>query len=311
MALRVLPHQAEGIWMGDGGLETTLIFEHGLELPYFSALDLLRTTEGTELLRAYFLDYARLAKDLDRRFIIHTVTWRGSRDWASVIGWTPDECFSLNRRAVALAREICDAFDPETWLVNGVVGPRGDGYTVADRMSPEEAASYHTEQLRLFAEEGVDFVSILTMNYPEEAIGFVKAAQALGLTPVVSFTVETDGALPNGESLASAILRTDAATESGAAYFMINCAHPDHFAHLFQTPEPWMERIRGLQLNASCRSHAELDESTELDSGDPEALAASLLELMRLMPQVRVVGGCCGTDLRHLAAFGSALRGVR
>ena len=110
---------------------------------------------------------------------------------------------------------------------------------------------------------------------------------------------------PSGQSLADAIEEADAATDAGAAYYMINCAHPDHFESVF-TGAAWEQRIRGVRANASRRSHAELNEATELDAGNPEELAAQYAALLVRMPQVNVLGGCCGTDHRHVAAIGHA-----
>ena len=126
----------------------------------------------------------------------------------------------------------------------------------------------------------------------------------------ISFTLEIDGKLPSGDTLADAIARTDAETGAYPAYYMINCAHPTHFEHVLRDGGAWTKRIRGLRANASARSHAELDESTELDDGNPEELGVQYRELRSLLPQLTVVGGCCGTDHRHVAAICKAMETV-
>ena len=142
-------------------------------------------------------------------------------------------------------------------------------------------------------------VTALTFIQSEEAIGAVRAAESLGLPIVVSFTVETDGRLPTGQSLGEAIVSVDEATSAAAAYFMVNCAHPDHFGDDLADTH-WARRIRGLRCNASRMSHAELDECEVLDDGDPAELAASYAALTATLPWLNVFGGCCGSDLRHV-----------
>src|SRR5436189_1651192 len=138
-------------------------------------------------------------------------------------------------------------------------------------------------------------VTVLTINYTEEAVGVARAAEAHGLPSVISFTVETDGRLPTGQPLAEAIDQVDSATGGAPAYFMVNCAHPTHFeAEL--AGGAWRERIRGIRANASKLSHAELDEADGLDAGDPAELADDHARLNALLPNLNVLGGCCGTD---------------
>jgi homocysteine S-methyltransferase len=123
---------------------------------------------------------------------------------------------------------------------------------------------------------------------------------------VISFTVETDGRLPSGQALHQAIKQVDAETAGAAAYFMVNCAHPTHFADALEDVGPSVDRIRGLRANASAKSHAELDEAEELDEGDPVELAQHYLDLAPQLRNLTVVGGCCGTDHRHIAAICAA-----
>jgi len=298
--------QLDSLFLTDGGLETTLIFHRGVDLPEFASFDLLKSEEGTEELRRYFEPYLALAREHGTGFVLDTATWRASPDWAEKLGYSMDELDDLNRKAVALARELGEG-QPVPVVVNGVVGPRGDGYDPDDFMSAAEAESYHARQIGVFAEAGVDVVSAITMTYADEAIGIVRAAVAAGLPVVVSFTVETDGRLPNGQALREAIDEVDAATDGAAAYFMINCAHPRHFADVLEEG-PWLGRIRGLRANASTKSHAELDEAEELDEGDPAELAADYRALRSRLAGMSVLGGCCGTDHRHVGEVCAAWR---
>jgi len=299
----------EHLFMTDGGLETTLIFHDGIELPYFAAFDLLQTEAGTECLRRYYRRYATLAQGFRLGLVLESPTWRASRDWGAKLGYDRERLAEANRRGVALMHEVRAAYETPSspMLVSGNIGPRGDGYRVDNAMSVRQAFDYHAEQIDTFARCGVDLVSVFTMNTVSEAVGVVLAARAAELPAVVSFTLETDGRLPSGETLAQAIEATDAATDGHAVHYMINCAHPTHFADVLREGGAWGARVRGLRANASRRSHAELDEATDLDAGDPPLLGTEYRALRPWLPKLAVVGGCCGTDHRHVAAICAAL----
>ncbi len=291
----------EGKWLTDGGLETTLIFHHGIELPHFAAFELLTQSEGREVLDRYYTPYLELADRYGLRFILETPTWRANTDWGFRMGYTQNDLDGINRKAVRFVRGLKEErAGGGTVLLSGSIGPRGDGYAVENAMSPDKALSYHRPQIRAFAEEGADLATAMTLNYSDEAIGLLRAAAEVGIPAVISFTVETDGRLPNGESLPEAIERTDRMTDRYATHFMINCAHPEHFTHVLEEDGEWKERIRGIRANASTKSHAELDESDTLDTGDRSLLADGYLRLRELLPDLRIIGGCCGTDHTHL-----------
>ena len=304
---RALPQLQGTPFLTDGGLETSLIFHQGAELPHFAAFVLLETEAGRAQLEAYYRPYLELARDRGTGFVLDTPTWRANPDWGDRLGYDEAALSEINRRAVAFLLDLRAEYEtPATpCVVNGVVGPRGDGYK-AGRMSATEAQAYHAAQVGALTAAGADMVSCVTMTHPDEAIGIVRAAAAAAIPVVVSFTVETDGHLPSGPSLSEAISLVDAETAATPVYYMINCAHPSHFAGELRMGRAWMERIGGLRANASAKSHAELDESETLDDGDPEDLGRAYGALMRLLPNLRVLGGCCGTDHRHVAAIGSA-----
>jgi S-methylmethionine-dependent homocysteine/selenocysteine methylase len=300
-----LPQLQASSFLTDGGLETTLVFHDGIDLPCFAAFPLLMTEDGRNTLRAYFAPYLETARKRNVGFILDTVTWRTNRDWGMKLGYSAEELADINRRSVAFACELREAYAaPGTPIViNGILGPRGDGYNVTERMSADEAQHYHAAQMETFRDTETDMVSAMTMTYPEEAIGIARAAQACGLPVVISFTLETDGRLPSGDGLQDAIEAVDAATSSGPVYYMINCAHPTHFAGVVTTSEVWLSRIGGVRANASTLSHAELDAATELDAGDPADLGQRYKSLRRQLQHLCVMGGCCGTDHRHIAAI--------
>jgi S-methylmethionine-dependent homocysteine/selenocysteine methylase len=300
--------EEDRLFLTDGGLETSLIFHQGIDLPHFAAFDLLRDESGAEALRSYFRPFLAIARERGAGFVLDTATWRANPDWAAELGYSLDQLDEANRRAVALAEEIreVEKADGAPIVINGVVGPRGDGYDPAELMSTEEAVRYHAMQIGTFADTAADMISAITMTYAEEAVGVALGAQAAGIPVAVSFTVETDGRLPNGQPLRDAIEQVDAETGGAPAYFMINCAHPEHFAAVLEEDGPWRDRIGGIRANASTRSHAELDEAEELDEGDPVDLAAQHAALKPRLTGICVLGGCCGTDHRHVAEVGAA-----
>ncbi len=297
-----LPQLEERLFLTDGGLETTLVFHEGIDLPDFAAFTLLETEEGEEILRDYYRNYLRIADAAQCGFILEAPTWRASRDWGARRGLGVEALHELNCKAITLLKDLRDdAARPEEVVVSGNVGPRGDGYVVTERMSAEDALAYHRPQVHAFRAAGADMACAMTLGYPEEAIGIVRAAKEASLPVAIGFTTETDGTLPCGDKLASAVAAVDIATDAYAAYFLVNCAHPDHFADALDPGAAWTDRIRGVRANASRRSHEELDEADDLDAGDPKEFGRLHARLVTEHPQITIFGGCCGTDHRHVA----------
>ncbi len=291
----------------DGGMETTLIFREGIDLPEFAAFPLLATEGGRAALRRYFEPYVELAGRLGVPLVLDAPTWRANVDWGERLGYAPEEVDQASRDGVTLLAELrTDAAGEPPVLICGCIGPRGDAYDGTVTMSAEEAEAYHARQVGVFAETDADLVSGLTLPTVEEALGIARAAVAAGMPVVISFTVETDGRLPSGQPLGEAIEQVDAETDGAPRYFMINCAHPTHFERALADGGAWRGRIHGIRANASKQSHAELDELGLLDAGDPEELATAYLALQPLLPNLEVLGGCCGTDHRHIAAIAEA-----
>ncbi|MDO8363225.1 MAG: homocysteine S-methyltransferase family protein [Actinomycetota bacterium] len=291
----------------DAGLETWLLFQRGVELPAFAAYPLAATETGRALLTEYLQHYAAIASSVGAAPALDAATWRANPDWADALGHDLDTLGSLIDACIGVVADVRTSWQGnQPFLINGPVGPRGDGYRVEDSMTPEAAADYHGFQVSRMADAGVDVVTALTMGYVGEAAGIALAARAAGLPAVVSFTLETDGRLPTGMPLGEAIEATDAATGAYPLHYMINCAHPTHFDHVLDRAAPWAQRIGGIRANASSLSHAELDEMVELDEGDPDDLARRYVALRDQLPSLQVVGGCCGTDHRHVAAIATA-----
>jgi S-methylmethionine-dependent homocysteine/selenocysteine methylase len=301
-----LPQLEDDLFLTDGGLETSLIFHQGIDLPEFAAFVLLDDDEGLDHLRRYYEPYIALAKESGAGFVLESPTWRASPGWADRLGVSGEKLDALNRRAIELMEELRESAGDVPVVISGCVGPQGDGYQPAELLSAPEAREYHSTQIGTFADTAADMVAAVTMTYSDEAIGVAQAALDAGLPAAISFTLETDGRLPSGQGLGEAIEQVDEATGGAPAYYMINCAHPTHFEDVLATDEPWRDRIRGLRANASMLSHDELDQTDELDDGDPEDLGARYAALRDRLPQLNVLGGCCGTDHRHVAAIRDA-----
>ncbi len=299
----------DGLFLTDGGLETVLIFQQGIELASFAAIDLMRRPDGPEILQAYFKPYLDIARSSGTGLVLDSPTWRASPDWAEPIGFADlAELAEANKRGLELADQIRTANTTPDMpiVVSGCIGPRGDGYDPGHLMTVKEAEDYHAWQISIFAKGPADLVSAITINNVREAVGIARAARAHAVPVVISFTVETDGNLPTGDSLGESIAAVDAATGAYPVYYMINCAHPSHFTETLASAGAWSERLGGIRANASKRSHAELDSACDLDDGDPTELGRELAELRQRFPQLTVLGGCCGTDHRHIEEIAKA-----
>ena len=304
-----LPQLGQQLFLTDGGLETTLVFHEGIDLPCFAAFGLLEEENGWSVLANYYRRYADIAAGSGCGFVLESPTWRANTDWARKLGYSDRRLAELNRASIRFLEELrseyADRIDP--MVISGNIGPRGDGYIAGEKMRPAEAAEYHRAQIAVFATTSADLVSAVTITYAEEAVGIVREARDHGMPVVISFTTETDGRLPSGQPLGEAIEQVDAETDEAAAYFMVNCAHPDHFRHVLDGEAGWTRRIRGVRANASRCSHAELDEATELDAGDPAEFGLLYRQMRSLFPQLSVLGGCCGTDHRHVSEIRAAV----
>lgn len=285
-------------WVSDGGLETDLLFNRGIDLPEFASFPLVADASGRDTLKRYYADYADIASAAGAGLLLESPTWRANPDWAATLGFSPKELDAMNRSAVELVRSIGDASGLPRVLVSGVVGPRGDGY-IAAGATADGAAEYHAVQVQSLADAGADLLHAMTMTEAPEAMGVVRAARGAGLPVAISFTVETDGRLPDGSTLADAIGAVEA--DEPADWYGVNCAHPTHVIQALDGPVH--DRLTFLRPNASTMSHEELDAMEELDAGDIDLLLSSTRQVRDAAPSLGVVGGCCGTDSRHVAAL--------
>jgi S-methylmethionine-dependent homocysteine/selenocysteine methylase len=304
-----LPQLGGDLFLTDGGIETSMIALEGLDLPEFAVFPLLAEPDGERALRRYFSTYVDIARRHGVGLILEAATWRASADWGARLGLTRAAVAEANRTAIRLLEEVRGTEEAEEMpvVLSGCVGPRRDGYEPAEAMSADEAEAYHLAQITTFADTEADMVAALTLNYPDEAIGIARAAKVVSMPVAISFTVETDGRLASGTTLRAAVEAVDAATAAYPSYYMVNCAHPSHFGQALVAGEPWVARVRGLRANASRLSHAEIDALPAPDPGDPEELGCEYATLKRRLPHLNVLGGCCGTDHRHLEHIAVAL----
>lgn len=303
-----LPQLSTDLFLTDSGLETILIFHQEMELPDFASFPLLDEEQGRRVLKEYYCRHAAIAKRNGVGIVLETPTWRASADWGERLGFDKENLDRLNRMAVDLLREVQEEFDDGVTRVvaSGCLGPRGDGYDPGEIMSETQAEHYHQAQVDSLVAAKADMIGAATITNMQEAIGIVRAAQSNNIPVCIGFTVETDGNLPTGQALQDAIQAVDLATDNGPVYYIVNCAHPTHFDSILSTGESWLGRIQGVRANASKMSHAELDEAEELDDGDPDELGRQFAALKAVMPNLNVLGGCCGTDHRHIEAICSS-----
>jgi homocysteine S-methyltransferase len=304
-----LPQLADpAVMLTDSGMETDLIFNEGFDLPLFASFSLLDDEEGTKALRNYYRRHIEVARDANVGFLFEAATWRASIGWGRQLGLDEEAVADVNRRAIDLTgqlrREASEASSP--MVISGAIGPRDDAYNPEQLMSADEAETYHAAQIDTLAETEADLVTALTLTHAAEAIGIARAAKRARMPAVISFTVETDGTLPDGSLLGDAIVAVEDQTDSYPAYYGINCAHPTHFIGVLDASEEWTARIKMMRANASRCSHVELDEAESLDDGDPEELGREYADIRTRLPQINVLGGCCGTDVRHLRSIARA-----
>ena len=292
----------------DPGLEIDFIFNHSIDIREFAVLTLLPDPKRREALVKYYREFLSLAGATGAGFILGDLTWKAHMHWAKDQGASEADLRQANHDAIAFVSELRDEFsrNAKPIVLNTAIGPRGDAYAPEESVAAGEAERYHSKQLGWLAETDLDMVTGLTFTQSDEAIGCVRAARSAGLPSVTSFTVETDGKLPTGQPLGEAIQAVDDTTDGAAAYFMVNFAHPDHFAHVLDD-ETWTRRIRGLRCNASRMSHAELYNSEVLDDGDPVELCKQNRAIKNRMPWLNIFGGCCGSNFRHVKEIAKAM----
>lgn len=298
-----LPFGSDRYFLTDGGMETDFIFHHGIDIPDFATFELLKKPAMEDFIRDYFKQYTDIANKNGAGFILGGLTWRANNDWGAKFGYdTPEKVDAVVKKVIQYLNKVRNELETEDMpiVISGSLGPRGDGYDPGNPISTESAKEYHSAQIRSFYESDTDFVSALTMANAPETLGIVLAAKEIDMPIAVSFTVETDGNLPTGMSIKEAIEIIEEKSDAYPIYYMINCAHPTHFAHILKESGKWKDRLMGIRANASKCSHEELDNATELDDGNPLEFGKEYQDILAHNPQIKIIGGCCGTDHRHV-----------
>jgi S-methylmethionine-dependent homocysteine/selenocysteine methylase len=304
-----LPQLCNKTFLTDGGLETVFVFQHEIDLPQFASFVLLDKSSTYKLLKEYYQDYISIAKQYHVGYVLESPTWRASSKWGDLLDYSDNEIKTINQKAIQLMTELRDEHETDKTpiVISCCIGPYGDGYVIDEMMTAKQSEDYHSTQIKTIANTEADMITAMTLSYTNEAIGILKAAQASNIPAVIGFTVETDGKLPSGMTVKDAIETVDKATNNYASYYLINCAHPTHFQKVLNVDDTWKKRIKAIRANASTKSHAELDECTELDDGNPNELGTQHLELRKQLTNLNIFGGCCGTDYRHVEAICKAV----
>ena len=304
-----LPGPGSKTFITEGGVETHMQYKRGHELRHFCLFDLMNDPKAVADLRAYHEGIIEVALKHKTGAVLDGIHYRSSRDWGELLGYSTEGLEDIVVQGIEFYKDLAREFatDDSPMPVSGVVGPRGDAYSVGKVMNATESEDYHSEQVETMRNAGADMITALTFSQVEEAIGVVRAAQSTGIPVVVSFTLGADGNLKIGSSFGDAIEAVDKATDSGPIYYMINCTHPVDFAPAFETPGDWTNRLGGFRPNASSLDHGVLCSLGHLEEGDPVELGQQMAGMARRFPHLNVWGGCCGTDYDHIDAIVTAV----
>jgi homocysteine S-methyltransferase len=291
----------DALILTDGGIETSLMFESGLALP--EPLESAALV-GTDAMRELYAGYIEAARACDLPVIIGTPTFRAGARQAEAAGADVRE---VNAAAVRHHQALRAAAGPGApVLVAGVLGPYGDAYTPSEAPDAAFAERYHAVQAAALADAGVDLLFAPTFPAVDEAIGCVRAMTATGLPSVISYVLGRDARVLDGTPLADAVARVDAETDPPPTFHSLSCIHADVAARALDGVLPG--RVLECKANGSALTPAELVALDHLDSDAPETFAADMWRL-HTEHGLRVLGGCCGTDARHMRALGARMAG--
>jgi S-methylmethionine-dependent homocysteine/selenocysteine methylase len=253
---------------------------------------------GSAALIELWSEYAQIAHRHGLPLLATTPTRRANRERVSASRFDQ----SIIRDNVALLRGLQEQSSAEVYA-GGLMGCRGDAYRPTDVLSAAEARSFHAWQADLFAAAGADFLFAGIMPALPEAVGMARAMSDTGLPYIISFMIRHDGRLPDGTTIHDAIQAIDVAVDARPECYMANCVHPavlyEALSQPFNSTGLVAERFSGVQANASRLAPEELDDACDLESSDAVLLAEDMIRLRDDM-QLRVFGGCCGTDGGHL-----------
>lgn len=283
----------------EGALGERLKHEHNL--PPDPNVGLARhaaTPKGRQALSALWGEYAQIAAACSLPFLALTPTRRSDHDRVQAANLTAD----LITENVRFLQNTAANW-PGTHYLGGMIGCYGEAYTGADCLSQAQAREYHRWQVQLLAASGIDFLFGALLPTLPETLGLAQAMSETNLPYILSFTLRPDGTLPDGTPLSQAITIIDAETARPPLCYMSNCVHPTLVYRALTAPcnqnSPALTRFQGIQGNASAQDFTTLSRASDLLSSDPASFAQASLNLRTLAP-LRIFGGCCGTDGRHI-----------
>lgn len=258
---------------------------------------------GAAILASIYREYIETAKPFDLPIVILTPTWRASGERLERAGFLGKD---VNRDCFEFLARVRDGYGmyAEKILVGGILSCRGDAYNTADALDADEAQAYHAYQVGRLASAGVDFLLASTIPASKEAAGMAAVMAECGLPYIISFIIRPSGKLLDGTPLVEAIAEIDVSVSPQPTAYMLNCVHPANARRTIaagpNNSAQLKSRLIGLQGNASRMSPEELDGRVELDADPPERWARAMLSLHDDF-DMRILGGCCGTDNRHIA----------
>jgi len=305
-----LPSMGTGeFFLTEGGTETEMMYRHGFELPEFCMLPLLDNPQAVSAMRGMFCQQLDVAAEFGLSFLLTGLDYRASPDWGAKLGYSPSALADANIAAIEFLRDIAKGYEGQIphLHIGGILGPRGDAYSLNNEITAESAAAYHAVQLETLKRANVDFVCAATFNSIAESVGALRAADRIGLPLSVSLTLDSSCRLKSGPTLAEAITEIDAqAGDAAPEFYMVNCSHPLEYEPALENQD-WIRRLRGVRPNASKMEKLALCKLGHIEEGDPVELGSQVRDLSKRYPHMDIFGGCCGTGHNHLREIAKAL----
>ncbi len=310
---RRLPEANDRLFLTEAGIETTMMYKKDWEFRHFCLFELLQNDRFVDDLRTYHTGLIEVAVEHKVGHLLDGVHYRASPDWGALLGMSEQQLADLTAKGIEIYSELSQEYATEDTPipVGCCIGPRGDAYNADLVMSAEEAEEYHSVQIATAKSAGADFISALTFNHIEEAIGITRAASAAEIPIIMSFSLGREAVLKTGPTIGDAIEAVEVATDRAPLFYMINCNHPIDFAPAIAAPGRWIDRLKGVRPNASSLDHGILCKLGHLEEGDPIELGQQMGDLARRFPQLNVFGGCCGTDRPHMEQIAKNVLNVR
>lgn len=307
------PRLDNRFYLTEGGTETEILYKWGFELPEFAMFPLLDNPAADLVIRNMFRRYFEVAATHDTGMLLNGHDYRASPDWGEKLGYSAEGLREMQRRTIRFLDEMRAEYSERVTdvYIAACIGPRGDAYGTGGKITASEAEDYHSLQLKNIEGTPADMAVAATFNNIPESIGVIRAANTIGIPIGVSLTLTPEGRLRSGPSLREAIETIDEATVGGAAWFGTNCSHPLEFEPALADAGPWLDRLRYIRPNAAKMDKIALCSLGHLEDGDPIELGAQMGEVARRLPRADILGGCCGTDERHLSEIAQNVNSVR